>query len=253
MEQKKSKYDTNPLDPEVGRRTEDVWGEGRPTGERVAETEDMTGATREISRTPQAAPREDVNTEAPTRRYDGSLNIPTSYPSVFVPPTYQPPAAQGTPPGVYGGAAAFPQQPPRAASGAGINSPPTARTVRGLNLPENVANILPYLPFPVIGAVVGAVELFLVPRDEARTRFHASQGLAVHLIVLVVSILTSTVDNFLRGGPLVMLKIVSGIFSLAAFIFLIVSMIRVWKGEPYVITPVNELTRFLNGKIEPRK
>ena len=73
MEQKKSKYDTNPLDPEVGRRTEDVWGEGRPTGERVAETEDMTGATREISRTPQAAPREDVNTEAPTRRYDGSL------------------------------------------------------------------------------------------------------------------------------------------------------------------------------------
>ena len=75
----------------------------------------------------------------------------------------------------------------------------------------------------------------------------------MHLIVLAVSIMTSMVDNFLRGGPLVMLKIVSGIFSLAAFIFLIVSMIRVWKGEPYVITPVNELTRFLNGKIEPRK
>ena len=71
MEQKKSKYDTNPLDPEVGRRTEDVWGEGRPTGERVAETEDMTGATREISRTPQrraARRRQHGSAYAPLRR-----------------------------------------------------------------------------------------------------------------------------------------------------------------------------------------
>ena len=255
MEQKKSKYDTNPLDPEVAQRSDDEWGARRATMERPAETEDVAGATREISRPPQSAVREDVNQEAPTRRYDGSLNIPTSYPSVFVPPVYHPPPAPPNAQGVYGGAyTGAPQSPGyAAASGAALKSPPTARPVRGLNLPENVANILPYLPFPFVGAVLGAMELYLVPRDEARTRFHASQGLAAHLIVLAVSILTSTVDNFLRGGPLIMLKIVSGIFSLAAFIFLIVSMVRVWKGEPYVITPIGELTRWLNEKIEPRK
>lgn len=249
MEQKKNKYDTNPLDPDVARRTDDVWGATRSTGEASAsETEDVGGATRSINRTPSEQAREDSGTEAPTRRYDNT-NLPPSYPSVFVPPVYEPPTSQrGST--LHGGASAGPTP-----SGAAqpFNQPPSSRKVANINLPENIVLLLPYLPFPVVGAVVAAVLLFLVPRSEPRARFHSSQGLALHLIVLAVSIITSTVDGFLRGPASVMLNIASAAFSVLAFIFFIISMVRVYKGEPHVVTPVNELTRWLNEKIEPRK
>lgn len=252
MEQKKNKYDTNPLDPEVARRTDDAWGAARSTarGESTSETEDMMGATRDIGLTPQSEARRDPGAEAPTRRYD-TPPAPSSYPSVFVPPAYQPPSVQGGH-GIYGDAFTAPTPKPAHAT-ANFNSPPTSRPIQKMNLPENVATILPYLPFPFIGALAGAIELFLVPRGETRVRFHAAQGLALHLIVVAVSVLTSTTDNLLRGPALVMLTIASGLFSLAAFIFFIISMIRVWKGEPHVITSVAELTRWLDEKIEPRK
>lgn len=250
MEQKKSKYDTNPLDPDVARQTDDVWGATRSTGETGASaTEDMSGATREINRTPQREARDDAGAEAPTRRYDNP-RMPQSYPSVFVPPVYEPPAAQRGPT-LQGGASAGGSLPPGAAQP--FHQHPTSRNVANLNLPENVATILPYLPFPVVGAVISAVLLFLVPRSEPRTRFHAAQGLALHLIVLAVSILTSTVDDFLRGPAAVMLGVGSAIFSIAAFVFFIISIIRVYKGEPHVVAPLSEVTRWLNEKIEPRK
>jgi uncharacterized membrane protein len=134
-----------------------------------------------------------------------------------------------------------------------LNQPPTNRLVANLNLPENVVLMMPYLPFPFVGAIVAAVILFLVPRTEPRVRFHASQGMALHLIVLAVSLLTGTVDDFFSGPPRVMLTIASAAFSILAFIFFIISMIRVYKGEPHVVTSVAELTRWLNEKVEPRK
>jgi hypothetical protein len=42
-------------------------------------------------------------------------------------------------------------------------------------------------------------------------------------------------------------------FSLAANIFLIVSIIRVWKGETHYLTPLDEATTWLYERIEPRK
>ena len=97
--------------------------------------------------------------EAPTKRYDSS--IPVSYPSINVPPSYPP-----RPPGATADISST-----RAA-------PSRTRGVPGLGLPENLTFALPYAPF-YIGAVVGALELFLTPRDETRARFHASQGLAL--------------------------------------------------------------------------
>lgn len=249
MEQKKSKYDTNPLDPDVARRTDDVWGAARATGDAhgVSGTEDMSGATRDINSMSQQRSRESLDAEAPTRRYD-SPKMHASYPSVFVPPVYEPPSAQGAASGISSGASAS------TASHAGpFNQPPTSRTVKNVNLPENVVLMLPYIPFPFIGAAVGAILLFLIPREEPRARFHASQGLALHLIVLAVSFLTGMVDNFLSGAPAVILSISSAAFSVLAFIFFIVSMIRVYKGEPHVVAPLSELTRWLDEKIEPRK
>jgi uncharacterized membrane protein len=251
MEQKKNKYDTNPLDPDVGRRTDEVWGARRgPDEGDAAGTDDVSGATRDINRTPPEQAREDWQAEAPTRRYDNTT-LPPSYPSVFVPPMYEPPASRAVP-HVRGEAYGRPA-PSTHAAAQSFNQPPTSRHVSNINLPENVVLLLPYLPFPVVGAVVAAVLLFLIPRNEPRARFHASQGMALHLIVLAVSIITSTFDGFLSGPAAVMLSVASAAFSVSAFIFFIVSMIRVYKGEPHVVGPISELTRWLDGKIEPRK
>jgi uncharacterized membrane protein len=251
MEQKKSKYDTNPLDPDVARRTDDVWGAKHTTAEATpaSETEEMAGATRDIKRTPQQQARESLDAEAPTRRYNNP-GMPDYYPSVFVPPAYEPPSAQGTATGINSGAA--PSATPRSAVPP-FNQPPTSRSVANINLPENIVLMLPYLPFPFVGAVLGAVLLFLTPRSEPRVRFHASQGLALHMIVIAVSVLTGMVEDFLPGAAGLTMRIASAAFQIMAFIFLIISMIRVYKGEPHVVVPLSDLTRWLNEKIEPRK
>jgi hypothetical protein len=41
-------------------------------------------------------------------------------------------------------------------------------------------------------------------------------------------------------------------FKMGAFIFLIISMIRVWKGEPHRIAPLAEPAQWFNDHIEPR-
>lgn len=242
--EKEKKYDTNPLDPDVARHTDEVWG----AAEGVSKTEEIRegGATRAIDRTPNEQAKRDEGSEAPTRRYDNPP-LPSSYPSVFVPPTYSPPASYGATPA---------QHQPHAGQYMAA-APPTARTLPGLGLPENVAVMLPYLPFPVLGGVAGAVELFLLPRSEVRARFHAAQGLALHLLVLGVGFLFNIadgiVDNTVGGIFSLTMGIAQLVFTIAAFVFFIVSMIRVWKGEEHVVAPLAEATKWLNEKIEPRK
>lgn len=241
----KSKYDTNPLDPDYARRTEDVWGATRGDSSSTSSpTEDMSGATREMARTANEQARQNEQSEAPTRRYDQPLSA--SYPSVFTQPPSHPPAA-------YGVAA---QTPAAAAAAAMPVTPPSSRTIPGINLPENVTMILPYIPF-YIGAILGAVELFLVPRSEARTRFHAAQGLALHLTILVIGFLlrfaSNMVSNTLGGIASVLLGIASALFTLAALIFFVIAIIKVWKGDDFRIGPLDDATNWLNEKIEPRK
>ncbi len=216
MTEEKKKYDTNPLDTDFVRHTDEIMG---------------WGATREFAQTPNERARRSVEAEAPTRRIEPSL--PSSYPSVFVPPTpHEPPANS------YGTAAAVHKS--------AQNSAPTSRIVAGINLPENIALIVPYLPF-YIGAVAAALELFLVPRNEVRARFHAAQALALHLAVIVISSILGIVGSFVGsslGGLL---------FSLATFIFFVISIVRVWKGAPHHIAPLDDATNWLNEKIEPRR
>jgi hypothetical protein len=45
----------------------------------------------------------------------------------------------------------------------------------------------------------------------------------------------------------------SRLFWLASTVFLIISMVRVWKGKPNHISPLDEPTRWLNEKINLRK
>jgi uncharacterized membrane protein len=118
--------------------------------------------------------------------------------------------------------------------------------VAGLGIPEKWANLLPYIPGH-IGAVASVVELLLVPRTETRTRFHAAQGLALQAAILILTGVFSFVHLISGNG------FGSGIFGAATTIFLIVSMVRVWKGKPHHIASLDDATKWLDEKIKPRK
>ncbi|HJR06752.1 MAG TPA: hypothetical protein VJ842_05810 [Pyrinomonadaceae bacterium] len=239
MSEKRSKYDTDPLDPDFVRQTEEMGG--------------GSGA-RDTARTSNEQSRLNPDAEAPTRRID---DLSQPYPSIFVPPTPPPPTYQQPPyqqptyqPPTY-------QQPPLTTFGqpqthVGGTPPvprpaqPSSRTVAGLGLPEKLALILPYVPFH-IGIACAIIELLLVPRTETRVRFHAAQGLALQLAIFAISLVLAFVGSIANssfGGTL---------FSLAANIFLIVSIIRVWKGETHYLTPLDEATSWLYERIPPRK
>src|SRR5215212_7384093 len=208
MTEKRSKYDTDPLDPDFVRRTEEnLWGAARAPRPEEADQS-----------------RRDSVTEEPTRRFDEQMA--DSYPSVFVPPAYQPPRPPQPQPFTTFGAG--PHQPPATTSAPppGPSSPyagphahgaaPTSRPIARLGIPEKWAVILPYFP-AYIGLVASLIELAMVPRGETRVRFHAAQGLALHLAILAVSMLFKFVTLASGSG-------FGGIlFGTAAFLFLIVS------------------------------
>lgn len=247
MEPKRTKYDTNPLDGKVADRADKSLGsahEGRPG----PPTEEVQGGpTRDIRRTANEEARANPESESPTRRIDD--NLAASYPSVFVPPkprptaTYQPSRAPDAniyqppsvpPPNIY-------QPPPLP-----MHLQMASHTVAGLGISERWANLLPYLPGH-LGAVAAVVELLLVPRTETRTRFHAAQGLALQAAILILTGFFSFVRLISGNG------FGSGILGAAATIFLIVSMVRVWKGRPHHIAPLDEPAKWLDEKIKPRK
>src|SRR5690349_13024445 len=220
METKKSKYDTNPLDPDVERNAEESWGGGAPTRQ-------VGGETREV---PNESARKNVYSEAPTRRYENPP-LEQPYPSVFVPPTYAPPANQYQQPGTN------PYYAP-------VSNQPTSRSVLGLGIPEKWAVVLPYAPW--VGIVASLVELFLTSRREVKVRFHASQALALHIAILLLSTILGVVGTFSDSN------LGSLLFKTAATVFLIISMFRVWRGEPHRIAPLGEPAQWFNEHIEPR-
>ncbi len=227
METKKGKYDTNPLDPDVERKAEEVWGDEGGGG---APTQQVRRSTSGVTHSGNEGSRGNVRSEAPTRRYDSSPPLENPYQSVFAPPTYAPPSQ-------YQGAA-NPYQAP-------VNTLPTSRPIPGISIPEKWAVMMPYAPF-YVGLVISLLELFLVPRKEVKVRFHASQALALHIAILLVHTVfgvISTITDSSLGGLL---------FKTCAFAFLVISMIRVWRGEPHRLAPVAEPAQWFNEHIEPR-
>ncbi len=219
--EKKDKYDTNPLDPDFVRRTEEV-SDAAPTSDVAApfRAPDERDALRR------------AESEAPTRPFNTYDALPPSYPSVFNQEAYRPPMINqaGNEPSTWNSR----------------SNEPSQHTISGIGLPERLACILPYAPF-YIGIVAALIELLLVPRPEVRTRSHAAQGLALQLAILAIRFLFSFVGLFTGSGA------GGTLFRIAAFIFLIVSMARVWKGEAHRIAPLTDATKWLNERIEPRK
>ena len=210
------KFDTNPLDPEFPEKAR-------------AQAAAETAQVREGYTSPQ-------------HRYETS-EFPTAPGSVteeetrrFEEADFQAYSFRGAdPPTVYSG--------PDAAV---LNSTPLrAETKTGL--PEKWLIGLPYIPFS-IGLVAGLILLFVIPKEENKVRFHAAQGLAAHVGILLVTTILGVVEN------------VTDLASLGSFIFwvvttvmLVVFAIKAWQGKPVHIESVDDLTNWLEEKIGPLK
>lgn len=132
------------------------------------------------------------------------------------------------------------------------NTPPVnfnesnSRRVGRIGLPENILTALPYLPF-YIGLISGVLILLFVPKNEAKARFHAAQGLAAHLAILIVTSILSGAGHITGFANLG-----NGIFQIVTLIMLIVWAIKAWQGKPVHIESIDPLTEWVEEKINPR-
>ena len=199
------KYDTNPLDPEFPEKAR---------AEQQTQTLPYSGAeTRKFS--------PPVETEEQTRQFNGA-NF-ASYASPFggqnIPANYQ---------------TANLDDMNRASS----------RKVDKIGLPEKFMIMLPYLPF-WLGLIAGLIELLIVPKSEQKVRFHAAQGLAAHVAILIIGAILAGIGNVsgvARAG--------NAIFTGVTTIMLIIFAVKAWKGKPVHIEAVDDLTVWLEEKIQ---
>jgi uncharacterized membrane protein len=203
------KYDTNPLDPEFPEKVAD---------EQHTQTLPYSGAeTRKFS--------PPVETEEQTRAFTGANNF-ASYASPYngqnIPVNYQ---------------TAQLEDMNRASS----------RKVAKIGLPEKFLIGLPYLPFQ-IGLVAGLIQLLAIPKSEQKVRFHAAQGLAANVGILIISAILGIISN-VSGVA----RIGNGIFAAVTTVMMIIFAIKAWKGKPVHIEAVDDLTVWLEEKIQIRK
>ncbi|MGI9055663.1 MAG: hypothetical protein ACR2F2_07660 [Pyrinomonadaceae bacterium] len=123
-----------------------------------------------------------------------------------------------------------------------------SRKVSKVGLPENILVALPYLPFH-IGLVAGILELIFVPKSETKVRFHAAQGLAAQIGILLVTMILGIVGNLPGLG---VADAGNWIFQIFTTIMLIVFAVKAWKGEPVHIESVDSLTEWFEDKIKPQ-
>lgn len=121
------------------------------------------------------------------------------------------------------------------------------RRIAKTGLPERWLIGLPYIPFS-IGLVAGLILLFIIPKEENKVRFHAAQGMAAHVGILIVTTILGILSN-----ATTLAGVGSAIFTAVTTIMLIIFAIKAWKGKPVHIEPVDELTGWLEEKIGPLK
>lgn len=217
------KYDTNPLDRDVFAHAEREF----TSRSEAAQTNGNMNAPTALfeANTRPFAGQTLTNAEQPTQVFE-EFDATEPYKSVLQNPMANAPVSQ---------AVQFHVE------------PPTARSVHGIGIPENVAMILPYLPF-TFGGIAAVIELLLVSRSETRVRFHAAQGLALHVAWLLIGVVLAFVGEITDLGGLA-----GRLFSAIVTAFFIFSIWRVWKGKPHHIEALDDLTDFLNEKLKPRK
>ncbi|MER3431020.1 MAG: hypothetical protein C4325_05075 [Blastocatellia bacterium] len=136
---------------------------------------------------------------------------------------------------------------PAGPAGFGPLNRASGRKVAKTGVPERWLVGLPYLPFS-IGLVAGLIELLVIPKYETKVRFHAAQGLAAHVAILVITAILGGLGSF--SG---LASAGRSVFVLVTTIMLIVFAIKAWTGKPVHIESVDDLTNWLEEKISPRK
>lgn len=146
----------------------------------------------------------------------------------------------------YSFQATQPLAPYQAASLADVNNA-SDRKIGKTGLPEKWLIGLPYIPF-TIGLVAGLILLLIIPKAEAKVRFHAAQGLAAHVGILIVT----TILGFI-GDVVDLANVGNLIFQIVTTVMLVIFAIKAWKGKPVHIESVDDLTNWLEEKIGPLK
>ena len=214
-----SKYDTNPLDPDFPEKAR-----AAAAGEETRTLPYRGGETRQFP--PNEAARATAPTDEQQTRRFAELDVQAYSASTYAPYTGQYVPIQ------------YPQ-------GFGLQDA-RKRKVTSIGLPEHLVIAACYFPF-YIGLVAGLILLLLTPKSEPKVRFHAAQGLGAHLGILAIATLLGIVTG-LAGGDLG-----TFIFKIAAFVTLVIFTIKAFKGSPIYITPLEDLTNWLEEKLGPVK
>ena len=207
-----TKYDTNPLDPDFPEKVKaaaEAEVATRALPYSGAETRQFAGAVPTEEQTHRFASQEFSAYQAP---YNGQ----------YVPANYQ-------------------------AAGLADMDKSSSRKVDKIGLPENVLTAVPYIPW-YLGMVAGIILLLLLPKSETKVRFHAAQGMAAHIGILIVSMILGIIGDITDFA-----EVGSFFFNLATSIMLVVFAIKAWKGKPVHIESVDSLTNWLEEKIGPIK
>ncbi|HEY8562277.1 MAG TPA: hypothetical protein VIL74_18015 [Pyrinomonadaceae bacterium] len=206
----KKKFDTNPLDPEFPKKAA-----FEPQPQETRTLPENGASPTQVFEEPK--PTE----EQATRKFDeANFNqYQAPYNGENVPSPYQPPHPFFAP-------------------------PDRTRKVAKVGLPENILTALPYVPFH-FGLIAGIIELFIVPKSEAKVRFHAAQGVAAHLAIIVISWILNSI------GGLTGIGFGNTIFWIATTVMLLLFAVKAYQGKPIHIEAVDDLTNWLEDKIKP--
>ncbi len=209
-----SKFDTNPLDPQFPDTVRDKV--------RDAETKVLPKSDFSTGAFPPAS-----ITEEPTRRFENAEF------NQYQAPFNSPYDGQNIPAGYH---------PPQFAEMNRASSPVVPKT----GIPEKWLVGLPYIPW-YVGLIASIVILLVVPKSEAKVRFHAAQGLAAHVAILIVTAIFAGVGHVTSFANLG-----GDIFQLVTFVMLLIFAIKAWKGKPVHIEAISGLTEWIEEKIQSR-
>jgi uncharacterized membrane protein len=203
------KFDTNPLDPEFPEKVMEA-----------QKTTTLPSNSPETAKFPAAA----AVTEEQTRRFNEQPDF-QAYQSPYngqqIPMNYQAPQL------------------------ADMNRS-SSRKVAKVGLPENILTAVSYIPF-LIGLVAGVLQLLFVPKSETKVRFHAAQGLAAHLAILII---TSIMGGI--GEAVGIARVGNIIFTVVTTVMLIIFALKAYKGKPVHVESLDDLTNWLEERIKPK-